>query len=237
LSRNGPLPFPLKSLSRETVAEKGDTVQLNFPTEIPIQTLADYVSQRLKINILYDQEIGNQKVNVKAATEIPVESLLGVLESALKISGLALIDSDVPGWMEIVKVENLSQVVPAMEPTDDIPDYGDATAATQAFVLKRSDPTEVEELIKPFLSQPGGNTVTVAQARTLIVTDYATNLVKIAKWIKFIDQPRVEVNVEFVPVKHQLAGELSVQLESILSAKSRMRGAGESRPRYRDCSG
>ena len=36
---------------------------------------------------------------------MPIESLLGVLENALKISGLALIDTDVPGWKKIVKVE------------------------------------------------------------------------------------------------------------------------------------
>ena len=49
-------------------------VQMNFPQEIEVKALVDYVSERLKINILYDQEIANKKISVKAPDKIPVRS-------------------------------------------------------------------------------------------------------------------------------------------------------------------
>ena len=205
-------------------------VRLNFPQEIPIQTLVEYVSQRLNINILFDKEMADKRINIKAANEIPAESLLGVLESALKISGLALVDADVPGWKKIVKVEQLVNVAPTGEAGDAMRQYGDATAVTQAFVLKHANPQEVEQLIKPFLTQPGGNVVPVPRSNTLIVTDYAANLVKIAKWIESIDQPKASVTVEFVPVEHQSVTDLTTRLTTILSAKSRARGVSEATP-------
>ena len=171
-------------------AQPTGTVRLNFPQEIEIQALVEFVSQRLNINILFDKEIADKRINIKAASEIPVESLLGVLESALKISGLALVDADVPGWKKIVKAEQLPLVAPAGEAAEAMRQYGDATAVTQAFVLKNASTKEVEELIKPFLTQPGSNVVSVPRSNTLIVTDYAANLVRIAKWMESIDQPK-----------------------------------------------
>ncbi|MHB8974222.1 MAG: secretin N-terminal domain-containing protein [Pirellulaceae bacterium] len=211
----------------DTPSQPTGMVRLNFPQEIPIQTLVEYVSQRLGINILFDKEMADKRINIKAANEIPAESLLGVLESALKISGLALVDAEVPGWKKIVKAEQLPNVAPAGEADDALRQYGDATALTQAFVLKHANPQEVEQLIKPFLTQPGANVVPVPRSNTLIVTDYASNLVKIAKWVESIDQPKASVTVEFVPVEHQSVTELTTQLTTILSAKSRARGVTE----------
>lgn len=211
-------------------AQQDDLVQLNFPQAVPIQTLVDYVSQRLNINILYDQEIGNKQINLRASAPIPAESLLGVLESALKISDLALVDTGVPGWKKIVAVDQLPNVAPAGEAADAMRQFGDMTAVTQAFVLQHAQPEEVDNLIKPFLTQPGANSVSVPRSNTLIVTDYATNLVKIAKWIEYIDQPKAAVTVEFVAAEHQSVTDLSTQLTSILTAKSRARGISETTP-------
>jgi type II secretory pathway component GspD/PulD (secretin) len=211
------------------VAERVVTVQLNFPQEIPIQTLVEFVGKRLQINILYDKEIADKRINIKAASNVPIDSLLGVLESALKISGLALVDAEVPGWKKIVKAEQLPTVAQAIGPGESAGAPGQATAVTQAFVLKNANTQEVEPLIKPFLTQPGANIVPVPRSNTLIVTDYATNIQKIAKLIESIDRPKAAVAVEFVPVQNQSVTDLSTQLATVLSAKSRARGHTRSR--------
>jgi hypothetical protein len=47
---------------------------------------------------LLDQQIANKKVCIKGPGEIPVSSLLGLLESALKMKGMALEDAEAEGW-------------------------------------------------------------------------------------------------------------------------------------------
>jgi hypothetical protein len=83
-------------------------VKLNFPDQMELTLLVDYVSQRLGVKILYDEQVGGKRLTIKAPTEIPAESLLTVLESALKIKGLALVDADVPGWKQIVPIRDLA---------------------------------------------------------------------------------------------------------------------------------
>jgi hypothetical protein len=64
-------------------------VRLNFPAEVEVKALVDYVSQRLGVKIIDDEQIANKKVCIKGPGEIPVSSLVGLLESALKMKGMA----------------------------------------------------------------------------------------------------------------------------------------------------
>ncbi|HEV3005957.1 MAG TPA: hypothetical protein VGX78_15930 [Pirellulales bacterium] len=82
-------------------------VRLNFPAEVEVKALVDYVSQRLSVKIIYDEQIANKKVCIKGPGEIPVSSLLGLLESALKMKGMALEDAEAEGWKRIVTTAKL----------------------------------------------------------------------------------------------------------------------------------
>jgi type II secretory pathway component GspD/PulD (secretin) len=201
-------------------------VQLNFPKEIEVRGLVDYVSQRLKVKILYDDQIANKKINIKAPEQIPATSLLAVLESALKMKGLALVDADAPGWKRIVVTTKLPNVAPVGEAQEAIDRFGAGTAVTQAFVLKYVDPQSVDQAIKPLLTQPGSNSIVIKDSGTLIITDYASNLLKLARWIEFIDKPRPGVKSEFVQIEHLAAGGLAVQLKAILTAQAKAEGKG-----------
>ena len=43
----------------------------------------------------FDEQVADKRISVRAPQAIPRESLLGVLESALKMKGLALIDAEI----------------------------------------------------------------------------------------------------------------------------------------------
>src|SRR5689334_12643719 len=135
-------------------------VQLNFPEEVELKILVDYVSKRLGVKILYDEQIANKKVSIKSPGPIPADSLIGLLESVLKMKGLALVDGDINGWKRIRPVADLSQFA---QPRGSKPleALGTTTAVTQIYELKYVDPERVSQIIKPFLTQPGGNTITV----------------------------------------------------------------------------
>jgi type II secretory pathway component GspD/PulD (secretin) len=103
---------------------------------------------------------------------------------------------------------------------------------TQAFLLKHADPTQVDTVIKPFLTQPGANSVAIKDPSVLIVTDYAPNVIKIAKLVRLMDEPKADVGLEIVGVRNMEASALSQQLSSLLSARAkRQRQPGRSRLR------
>ena len=197
---------------------KGEgVVTLNFQSEIPIQALVDYVSQRLEIKILYDAELvgANKKISVKAPGSIPVGSLLPLLESALKMEGFALVDADAPGWKRVVAAKNLPSVARGAEAGKGLEQYGAGAVVTQAFVLKNVTPKQVEEIIKPFLTQPGANCAVLPDGRTLIVTDFASNLVSLSHLVELADRPRTagpESVLEAVPVANARVAEVAAQV-------------------------
>jgi hypothetical protein len=85
-------------------------VKLNFPEQVELKMLVDCVSQRLGVKILYDEQVANKKISIKASQEIPAQSLMGLLDSSLKMKGLALVDASTPGWKRIVATTDLSQI-------------------------------------------------------------------------------------------------------------------------------
>ena len=56
--------------------------------------LIDYVSKRLGMNILYDATIAKKRFTIISPTEIPKDSLVDLMQSVLKMTGLAMVDGD-----------------------------------------------------------------------------------------------------------------------------------------------
>lgn len=208
------------------VAQPGGppTVRLNFPQEIELRTLVDYVSQRLTIRILFDEKIANKRLSIKSPEEIPAESLLGLLESALNMKGLALIDAEAPGWKRIIEAKELPMFALSDVAPDEIERLGAATAVTRAFPLREVESSQVATLIKPFLSPNGANTVAVKDRNVLIVTDFAPNIIKIAKLIEQIDRPRPDAVLRSYAVQNVEASTLAQQVGSLLASKAKVQG-------------
>jgi general secretion pathway protein D len=194
-------------------------VQLNFPDEVELKLFVDYVSTRLSVKILYDEQVANKRVSIKAPGQIPADSLMGLLESTLKMKGLALVDGDIPGWKRIVQTNELSQIS-RTRGDEPLENFGVATAITQVFQLKHVDPERISQIIKPFLTQPGANTITVNDQRLLIVTDYADNLKKISKLIDIIDRSGPPTSLEFYTAQHVEAVALAQQVAQSIARQS-----------------
>lgn len=230
-------PQPLLAQDRQPVDAAGEGILLNFPENLELKVFVEYVSQRLGINILYDEQVGNRRVTIKTPTSIPQDSLLGLLESALAMKGLALVDGDEPGWKRVAPAANLIAIARGPKEAQRLADLGKLgakAAVTRVFQLHHADIKRVDQLIKPFLTQPGGNSVGVDEHGVLIVTDYTSNMDRIAGLIQLADQPLEEITVEFVPVQHQEAAKLAQQVIKLIRAKyqalSQQRGGVVAKP-------
>ena len=198
-----------------------EMIALNFPDNVEVGTLIDYVSRRLGINILYQDPIGKTRVTLKTPAEVPKGALLGLLQSVLRLNDLALVEADGPGLMKVVKVTNLSAVAkPQVDGAGEGP-------VTRVFRLNRVDNAAAEAAVKPLLSTPGGNVVSVPESRLLIVSDYAAAVRRAAALVEILDEPGRAVSSEFVPVQNGNAEALAKQLQDLLSAEQKA-GGGES---------
>jgi type II secretory pathway component GspD/PulD (secretin) len=101
--------------SRPTSLPADGQVQLAFPDNIEVSTLVDYVSKRLGMNIIFqDDSLSKRRVRLLSPTRIPKDSLLGVLQMVLKISGLAMVDAEQPGWKKIVPSPEAPNMLPSI---------------------------------------------------------------------------------------------------------------------------
>ena len=142
------------------------TVKLNLRGETPISTLIEYVSQRLTIRFIYDESLAQKKIFLQAPDEIPVASLMELLQSALRINDLVIVETDAKGWYRITSATNIPRVAIPATSEEKIAAMGAAVPVTQIFLLKRADPTQIKELIAPFLTASGANSIPVPANRT-----------------------------------------------------------------------
>jgi type II secretory pathway component GspD/PulD (secretin) len=214
-----------------STSPKAGNVRINLRGDTPMVTLVEYVSDRLKIRFIYDESLSQKKINIQAPEELPVESLLNLLQSALQINGMALAQTENPVWYRIVPQNNMPQVSLPTPTNAEVDRLGPAVAITQVFTLKRGDPNQIKTLIGPFLSNGSGgagggaNAIAVPANRTLIVTDISSNLRRIQRLIDILDAEQNTSSIRFIQAKHVSVDELSERLQSILAARARADGA------------
>src|SRR3954454_12753770 len=85
-------------------------VGLNLPENAPLKVLIDYVSQEFSLNILYDEQVGNQRITIKAPAKLPRSAVPTLLDSALRMRGLSMIDAGQPGWRRVVPLQQAARV-------------------------------------------------------------------------------------------------------------------------------
>ncbi len=88
---------------------------------------------------------------------------------------------------------------------------GEATARgdqvlTQVFTLRHENPNNLVAVLRPLIS--ANNTINASPGNnSLVITDYADNLQRIAKIIAALDQPAA-TDLEIVPLKHAVASDI-----------------------------
>ncbi|MCX5655624.1 MAG: hypothetical protein NTY65_13380 [Planctomycetota bacterium] len=200
--------------------DKEGMIKINFPENLEVRVLIDYVSKRTGVNILYDETLVKQKVTVSSPVHIPQTSLLGLLQSILKMAGLTLVDAEQPGWKKVVAARDM--LVSAKGVEKDLGRLQIAEGAgvmTQAFQLQHTAPTAIEPLIKPFLSSPGGNSFAIPGKNLVLVTDYVSNLKRVASVVALADTPGLKPVIRFIPVKHVDADAVARQVQGLLKDK------------------
>ena len=191
-------------------------VRLNLQGNIKLQALIDLVGKRLGWKFIYDAQIAEREINVKAPGEVPVDTLPALMSSVLRMENLAVVDADVPGWKRIIDAGSMVGFAEPGDAREALAASGPAAPVTQAFVIKHLDVTNVVSIIRPFLTKKGSNVLPVPGSNVLVVTDFAPAILTVERLINLIDQPPGAVVYEVYTVENTTSGTLATKVQAML---------------------
>ena len=194
-----------------------DSVMLNF-VNADIDAVVRAIGQYTGRTFVIDPRV---KGTISLVTERPVtkQQAFEQLLSALRLQGFT-----------IVQTGNVMRVVPeadaklqggtVVQPRS--PSPGGDQLITQVFRLQYESATAMVPILRPLIA-PNNTISAYPQNNTLVITDYAENLRRIARIIESIDTPATS-DLEMIPVKYGLAMEIASVVSRVLDEGARAAG-------------
>ncbi|HVE05726.1 MAG TPA: type II secretion system secretin GspD [Paraburkholderia sp.] len=184
-------------------------VTLNF-VNADIDQVAKTIGAATNKTIIVDPRVKGQ-LNLVSENPVPEDQALKTLQSALRMQGFSLVQD-----------HGVLKVVPEADAKlQGVPTYiGNTPAArgdqivTQVFQLRNESANNLLPVLRPLISP--NNTVAAYPANnTLVVTDYADNVRRIAQIIAGVDTAAGQ-QVDVVPLKNANALDIAQQLTKML---------------------
>lgn len=184
-------------------------VQLNF-VEADIPAVLRALSRATGRQFLADPRVKGQLTLVSEG-EVPAHTAYDMLLAALRMQGFS-----------VVEVGGVSQVVPEADakllggPVSDADRPGGNGMVTRTYRLQYENAVNLIPVLRPIVSPnnpinayPGNNTV--------VVTDYAENLERVAAIIANIDVPG-SIDTDVVPVQNGIATDIAAMVSELMES-------------------
>ncbi|MGN8134675.1 type II secretion system secretin GspD [Paraburkholderia sp. 22099] len=184
-------------------------VTLNF-VNADIDQVAKAIGAATGKTIIVDPRVKGQ-LNLVSENAVPEDQALKTLQSALRMQGFALVQDH--GVLKVVpEADAKLQGVPTY--VGNTPSARGDQVVTQVFVLKNESANNLLPVLRPLISP--NNTVAAYPANnTIVVTDYADNVRRIAQIIAGVDTAAGQ-SVSVVQLKNANALDIATQLNKML---------------------
>ncbi|CAB3712380.1 type II secretion system secretin GspD [Paraburkholderia rhynchosiae] len=184
-------------------------VTLNF-VNADIDQVAKAIGAATGKTIIVDPRVKGQ-LNLVSENAVPEDQALKTLQSALRMQGFALVQDH--GVLKVVpEADAKLQGVPTY--VGNTPTARGDQVVTQVFVLKNESANNLLPVLRPLISP--NNTVAAYPANnTIVVTDYADNVRRIAQIIAGVDTAAGQ-SVSVVQLKNANALDIATQLNKML---------------------
>jgi general secretion pathway protein D len=184
-------------------------VTLNF-VNADIDQVARAIGAATGKTIIVDPRVKGQ-LNLVSENPVPEDQALKTLQSALRMQGFSLVQD-----------HGVLKVVPEADAKlQGVPTYvGNAPAArgdqviTQVFQLKNESANNLLPVLRPLIS-PNNTVAAYPSNNTIVVTDYADNVRRIAQIIAGIDTAAGQ-QVQVVPLRNANAIDVATQMAKVL---------------------
>jgi general secretion pathway protein D len=175
-------------------------VSLNF-VNADIDSVVHAISRITNRNFLIDPRVKGT-LNIVTSKPVTAETAYQILLSALRMQGFAVVSDG--GVVKVVpEADARLQPLPVAKSRGEL--RGDRPI-TQIFYIKNESAAQLLAALKPQLA-PNNSITAYANNNTLIVTDYADNVERIARIIDAVDVPQGDAIV--IPLMHIAAQDIA----------------------------
>ncbi|MCC8393318.1 type II secretion system secretin GspD [Paraburkholderia sp. MMS20-SJTR3] len=188
-------------------------VTLNF-VNADIDQVAKAIGAATGKTIIVDPRVKGQ-LNLVSENAVPEDQALKTLQSALRMQGFSLVQDH--GVLKVVpEADAKLQGVPTY--VGNAPTARGDQVVTQVFTLRNESANNLLPVLRPLISP--NNTVAAYPANnTIVVTDYADNVRRIAQIIAGVDSAAGQA-VAVVPLRNANAIDIAQQLNKMLDPGS-----------------
>lgn len=186
----------------------GDPVTLNF-VNAEVEAVARAMSVMINRPILVDPRVKGP-ITLYAERPVPIAAAYSNFLSALRGSGFSVVESN--GLLKVLP-EADAKLQTGTVGVNDVSARGEQVV-TQIFRLNHEQANNLLGILRPLISP--NNTINVNPGNnSLVITDYADNLRRLARIVAALDQPAA-TDIEVVPVVHAVASDLAAVVQRIV---------------------
>lgn len=184
-------------------------VTLNF-VNADIDQVAKAIGAATGKTIIVDPRVKGQ-LNLVSENPVPEDQALKTLQSALRMQGFALVQDH--GVLKVVpEADAKLQGVPTY--VGNTPQARGDQVVTQVFTLRHESANNLLPVLRPLIS-PNNTIAAYPGNNTLVVTDYADNVRRIAAIIAGVDTAAGQ-QVQVVPLRNANALDIAPQIAKML---------------------
>ena len=188
-----------------------ERVTLNF-SNTEIEAVVRAISQFTGKAFIVDPRVKGT-LNLTIEQPLSPEQALSALSAALRLQGVVMVESG--GVVRVVPEADAKLQGGAVQIGPPGPGRGDELV-TQVFRLNYAAAASIVQVLRPLIAP--NNTITAYPANnTVVVTDFAENVRRIARIIAAIDTPAGS-DIDIVRLQHAIASDLAVLLGKMLDA-------------------
>lgn len=198
----------LHLLSVPAWAQKNEeVVSLTF-ANADIETVIRAIGKISNRNILVDPRVKGT-LNIVTSKPVTSEEAYQIMLSALRMQGYAVVEDR--GIVKVVpEAEAKTHSVPVSRARDKL---NGERMVTHVFHIRNESATQLLTVVRPLVS-PNNSITAYANNNTLIVTDYADNVARIAKIIDALDVPQGDIVI--IPLKHTSAQDIAPLIAKLM---------------------
>lgn len=196
-------------------AQHNDALALNF-SDASVYAVASTMGAMYGMNVLVDPRVQG-KITLISKKRVTRDVALAQFLAALRPLGYTMVESG--GLFKVVPEADAKLHSAAVESSDTAPQGASgAQVTTQIFKLNYEAANNLVPLLRPLIS-PNNTINPNPGSNTLVITDYADNLRRIARIIALLDVSK-GTEVEVIPLKNAIAIDLAPLVLKLLDAQT-----------------
>lgn len=182
----------------------------------PLEDITKFIACIMERNFILTGNLKGKQISIMAPNPVTVYEAYKAFLSALDVNGLTIVPSG--KFYKIIESPRAKgDKTPILGDKEAVPD--EDRIITRLVALKNIDAKELEPIITKFKSTVADIT-TYVPTNTFIITDTASNIKRLLKFIEELDVPIGKEKIWIRPVIYAVAGELINTLNSLFGEKA-----------------